>query len=181
MKRLHLSILALAGLLLFSCSKKQESPVIIIKKPQIVKPGKPQKMGDYTHSTGVNWVGNHYTVETHMQAVDSLPLASDGSRRYYDNSVRVRIVRADGTDFFNRTFYKRTFKDYVEQSFYDGGALLGILFVRVEGNNLVFAASVGNPDKSSDEYVPIILKINNFGNVSIARDTKPDVNADPGD
>lgn len=174
MKFFYTLCLAASALLATGCSRKQESQVIIIKKPVVLKPGKPQRMGDYTHSQSVDWMGSRYTVETRLQAVDSLPLATDGARRFYDNSVRIRIVRADGSDFFNRTFLKRNFKEYVEQSFYDGGALLGIVFVRVEGRALVFGASVGNPDKSSDEYVPLIVRVDNFGNVSISKDTKPD-------
>jgi len=32
-----------------------------------------------------------------------------------------------------------------------------------------FAASVGSPDKSSDEYVPLVLTVNNLGTVSISK------------
>ena len=42
--------------------------------------------------------------------------------------------------------------------------------MRPEGTDLVFAASVGNPDKSSDEYVPLVLKISKLGTVTITQD-----------
>ena len=59
------------------------------------------------------------------------------------------------------------------------GALLGIVFDRAEGASLWFAASVGSPDKMSDEYVPLLLKISRGGGISIARDTQLDTtNAD---
>ena len=47
-----------------------------------------------------------------------------------------------------------------------------------EGDNIVFAASVGSPDKMSDNYVPLVLKISRVGGVTIARDTKLDTTSD---
>ena len=57
------------------------------------------------------------------------------------------------------------------------GALLGVAFVKAEGNQLTFGASVGSPDPASDEYVPLIVKVDNFGNYSVTKDTKADVNS----
>lgn len=42
--------------------------------------------------------------------------------------------------------------------------------MKAEGNNLCFAASVGSPDITSDEYVPMVLKISNLGAVNISKD-----------
>ena len=50
------------------------------------------------------------------------------------------------------------------------GALLGIVFDKAEGNNLCFAASVGSPDITSDEYLPLVLRISRMGAVSISND-----------
>ncbi len=162
-----------------SCSDKKPSNVIITKKqPIIVKSSKPKKMGDYAQTRSVEWIGNKYTIVSKLTADTSLPLASDGPYKYYDNSISIRIVRANGTEFFSRTFQKSDFKNYVDDYYYSSGALLGIVFVKAEGNNLVFAASVGNPDKSSDEYMPMILKVNNFGAVSITKDSQLDTATD---
>lgn len=49
------------------------------------------------------------------------------------------------------------------------GALLGIVYVKAEGDYLYFAASVGSPDVTSDEYVPLVLKISRMGSISISR------------
>ena len=45
---------------------------------------------------------------------------------------------------------------------------------RAEGDNLLFAASVGSPDKMSDEYIPLLLKVSRQGKVSISKDTQLD-------
>ena len=159
------------------CKKEKEQQVIIIKKPKAVKAEKPQSMGNLERSTDVTWMGGRYTVEIQRTAVDSLPLATDGAKRYYDNSVTVRIVRADGSTFFTRKFLKSDFKSYVDASYYDNGALLGIAFEKAQGKQLFLGASVGSPDRASDEYVPLIVKVDNFGNYSVEKDTKADVNS----
>lgn len=180
MKRiLGLCTMSLAVLTLMSCSKKKPDTIIIAKKkPTVTKVQQTRKMGDYSQTRKTEWVGKRYTIETELKADTSLPLASDGFVRYYDNSVTLKIIRADGTFFLNKTFDKSYFKSYVDNFYYKNGALLGIVFVRAEGNHLVFAASVGNPDKSSDEYVPLVLKIDNFGNVTVLKDTKLDTDSD---
>ena len=49
--------------------------------------------------------------------------------------------------------------------------MLGVVFVRAEGDYLLFAGSVGSPDMASDEYVPLVVKLSRMGNISIAQDT----------
>ena len=51
------------------------------------------------------------------------------------------------------------------------------MFFKANSDNLVFAASVGNPDASSDEYVPLVLKISPNGTLSISKDTQLDTGA----
>lgn len=176
MKKLSvICVAALSALLLASCAEKKESTIIISKKkPTATHQNKINKMGDYTQTRAVEWLGNKYTLETRLAADDSLPLAKDGATRYYDNRITLRVMRADGTSFFKKSFTKSFFRSYVDDIYYKDGALLGIVFVVAEGNHLVFAASVGNPDKSSDEYVPLVLKIDNFGNVTVTKDTQLD-------
>lgn len=171
------AFIALSLLTLTGCEKKKPTNIIITKKPQVVKPSKPKPMGDYSQKRKMEWVGNEYTVVSTVKADPSLPLAADGTTRYFDNRITVEVLRRDSTSFFKRTFQKEDFHQYVDDIYYKHGALLGIVFVKAEGNTLLFAASVGNPDKSSDEYVPLVLKIDNFGNVTISKDTQLDTGA----
>ena len=159
------------------CKEEKSSQVIIIKKPKVLKSERPQKMGNLVHSQSVNWMGSKYTVEIKRTAADSLPLATDGVKRYYDNTISLRVVRADGSVFFSRKFHKSDFKSYVDDTHSKDGDLLGVAFVKAEGNQLTFGASVGSPDPASDEYVPLIVKVDNFGNYSVTKDTKADVNS----
>ena len=155
----------LCTITLWSCKKKNDSNVIIVQKPIVVKARSPQKTGD---------ASSVHQIEINLKADTSLPLTSDGVDKFYDNRVSIRILRSDGSEFFSGTFTKQNFKPYVDSSYYKNGALLGIVFDKVNGNLLRFAASVGSPDMSSDEYVPLVLTVNKLGTVSIAKDQEAD-------
>lgn len=176
MKKLARMMVALMGFLaLTSCSEKKNNTIIITKKKVEKKPSSQiLTMGNYTQTRKAKWMGSQYSIESKLEADQTLPLAADGDTRYYDNRITLRITRTDGSDFLKHTFTKEYFKSYVPDDYYKDGALLGIVFVKAEGNSLVFAASVGDPDKSSDEYVPLVLKIDNFGHVSVTKDTQLD-------
>ena len=45
-----------------------------------------------------------------------------------------------------------------------------------EGNNLIFAGSVSHPQ--TDEYIPLVITLSNFGDVNISLDTQMDTNGD---
>lgn len=172
-------VIALAMLALVSCKEKKSSTIIVTKrKAQVTQKSQIHKTGDYSQSTDVEWVGNKYVVESKLVADSSLPLTTDGASRYYDNRVTIRVLRADGTEFFKQSFTKDNFKSYIDQNYIKDGALLGVVFVKAEGNFLHFAASVGNPDKVSDEYVPLAMKVDNFGNVTISKDSRMDTESD---
>ena len=147
-----LSILAIG--LIASCAEKKKSKIIIAPKPVAQVANKPtQEMSGYEQSRDVEWLGNHYKVVVKRESDHELPIIElDKSNKYYDNKITIRILRSDGTEFFNRTFTKAAFESYLDKQTKSMGALLGIVFDKTEGNNLSFAASVGSPDITSDEY-----------------------------
>lgn len=174
-----LPLLFVAMMLTTSCGKKKETQNIITHKPIIVRKKATQKVGDYVQTRDINWLGNAYKVEMKRMADASLPLADDGvGNKYYDNKISIRILRKDGSEFFKRTFTKADFLSYVDKIYKDDSALLGIVFDKAEGNELIFAGSVGSPDKLSDEYVPLVVKISNLGAVHISKDTRMDTGSD---
>lgn len=165
-----LSILAIG--LMASCAEKKKSKIIIAPKPVAQVTNKPtQEMSGYEQSRDVEWLGNHYKVVVKREADHELPIIQlDKTNKYYDNKITIRILRSDGTEFFNRTFTKADFESNLDKKTKSMGALLGIVFDKSEGNNLCFAASVGSPDITSDEYLPLVLKISRMGAVSISND-----------
>lgn len=161
-----------------ACKEKPRTTDIIVKKPA-PKPKKGvQKMDEYRQARDVQWLGGTYKVVAERKPDTSLPQAVDEQgNRYYDNRITLTISRPDGTAFFSRTFSKTDFAKYVDGDNADG-ALLGIVFDRADGGSLIFAASVGSPDKMSDEYVPLVLTISRGGTVNIAKDTQLDTASD---
>ena len=162
-----------------ACQEKKKSDVIIAPKPVAPKPKQTQKMSAYEQSRDVEWLGSKYKVVVKREADTSLPLAEgDDNTKYYDNKIQVRILRADGTEFFNHTFLKTDFTGYMDDNFKDKGALLGVVYTGADADNLIFAASVGSPDVTSDEYVPLVVKISRYGSISIGKDTQLDTGSD---
>lgn len=166
--------LALAATMLAGCKEEKHTHIIITQKPKAEKPKAPQKMGDYEQTMRINWLGATYTLETKLEACDSLPMVDDGSAKYFDNIIRLRVVRADGSTFYSHTFSKKDFNSCLTDAFRRNGALLGIVYVKSDDNYLYFAASVGSPDKSSDEYIPMVLKIHRLGGIEVSKDTQLD-------
>ena len=170
-----LLVAALATITIVSCKEKKTSEHIITTKP-VEEAKKPtQEIGNYDMTTPVDWVGSTYQVVVERKADHSLPLADDGQgNKYFDNRISLKILRKDGSIFFSRVFTKDDFSRYVDALYQKNGALLGIVLDRAETDHLIFAASVGSPDKMSDEYVPLVMKISRFGDVSISKDTQMD-------
>ena len=178
MKRInYILLMAFAAGLMASCSEKKQSNVIIAPKPVAQVKKSTQKMSEYEQARDVDWVGSTYKVVVKRSSDTELPLVKvDENNKYYDNVIQVRVLRKDGSEFFNRTFKKSDFSEYLDAHTQEAGALLGIVYVKAEGNYLYFAASVGSPDVTSDEYVPLVLKISRMGSVSISKDQVLDTN-----
>ena len=179
----QIATLMMAGILagtFVSCKEKQPSNDIIITKPvEKPKPKTTQKIGDYAQTIEMPWVGTTYKVAIERKADTTLPIVDDGEgNKYYDNKISVRIIRQDGSEYFNRTFSKQDFISYVDDIYKKNSALLGIVPDKAEGDYIVFAASVGSPDKNSDEYVPLVLKVSRFGDVKISKDMQMDTASD---
>lgn len=175
------SLVALSALAMTACKDKPKTDTIIVKKP-VAKAEKPVgTMGDNVQRRDVKWLGATYHIIIERKADRSLPLALDESgNRYYDNRVSLTIERPDGTEFFSRVFVKSDFDEYVDETNSDG-ALLGIVFDNTDGESLRFAASIGSPDKMSDDYVPLLLTVSRTGGVTVAKDDQLDTASDDAD
>ena len=164
------SLLLLCGLLsmsVVSCKKEKKTDNIITKiKPKTVSSRGPQQLSNFEYKKQVEWLGSSYTISIKRHADKDLPMVTDSDgKKYYDNKVEVVIMRADGTEFFKRTFQKE-------------GAFIGFMFDQVEGEYLKFGASVGSPDPNSDEFIPIDVTINKMGTVKITSSIQLDTDSD---
>lgn len=158
--------MALAG-----CSEKKQSDVIIIDKIETPKPTAPIRMDGYHDSDVISWLGNKYTYDIRRTPCDSLPrVKDDDGQKYVDNAVTLTISRSDGSIFLKRTFTKHFFDSALNSTISKKGILDGFVFHQVDGSILRFAASVSYPQ--SDESIPIIMRIDRMGAITVARDTE---------
>ena len=133
-------------------------------------------MHEFRSATSIDWLGKTYRVIVERKIDMSLPIITDDTgAKYYDNRITMSVLRPDSTTFFSRDFVKTDFDKYIEQPGYiEKSALLGFILEKADGDKLQFAASVGDPDVLSDEYVPLIITLSSMGKVTIAKDNRLD-------
>ena len=172
-----LTFALLAGLtLLAGCKeKKQTQDIIAPPRTEAAQPAEPLRMQPYSKTWAVKWLGKDYQVAVNRTPNDSLPLVQDeAGDEFVDNSITLEVRRADGSVAISKTFTKATFESYLDANYRKTGILEGLVFDEVDGLWLEFAASVSLP--MTDEYIPLEVKIDNYGNVKIERDSEMDTN-----
>ena len=165
------SVMALAfvGLITASCGKKKQHDDIIVQETETPKPQAPIRMQDYKDVKDVQWLGKQYQVEVTRTASDSLAMVKDETgQEFVDNRIVLKVIRQDGTVFCTKTFTKSAFNACLDDDYRKTGILEGFVFDKAEGNQLFFAASVCHPQ--TDEYIPMVVTVSNFGEVGIAKD-----------
>jgi len=161
---------------LTACGEKKKSTDIITQRVVKTTPKEPVTMQEYTDERHVDWLGKSYLAVVHRQPCDSLPMVKDETgQKFVDNVFMLAIHRQDGSTFYQRTFTKAMLAQYLDDDYRKTGVFEGLVFDRVDGDNLIFAASVGHPQ--TDEYIPLVITLSRMGNLTICRDTQMDTNA----
>lgn len=167
-KNLILALIAVPCLLA-SCGQKKQHDDIIVQHTEAPKPQAPIRMQDYKDVKDVQWLGKQYQVEVSRTADDSLRMVKDeNGQKFVDNRIILKVIRTDGSVFCTKTFTKAAFEGCLDDDYRKTGILEGFVFDKAEGNQLFFAASVCHPQ--TDEYIPLIVTVSNFGEVGISRD-----------
>ena len=181
MKRIALVLTAVLSIsLLTGCKQKKQAEDIIVRKTEAPKIQAPIRMQEYNQVKDVQWLDRSYQVDILRTADDSLRMVKDETgQKFVDNRIRLKVIRQDGSVFFSQTFTKASFNDYLDDDYRQTGILEGLVFDRVEGNSLIFAGSVSHPQ--TDEYIPLVITLSNFGDVTISRDTQMDTNGGEND
>lgn len=176
----HTMFALLLACCISSCKKEVENKDILIDKPKVEKKqdNKPFHSTDYSQEYDISWLGNDYKVIMKRQMDKDLPTVKDeNGLTYYDNRITIAIQRRDGSYVINKTFTKSDFQQYYRGNKpAEQGGLLGIVYDCIENDKVVFAGSIGSPERSSDMYLPVIIKVDRNGNYSIAVDTRMDNN-----
>ncbi len=176
MKKIQLLAALLIAVIAISCGKKKESKDIIVPTVEVEKPKAPISMQPYNQQQEVKWLDKSYQVFIDRVADDSLRMVQDETgQKFVDNRITLRVIRADGSVFFKKVFTKSSFDAQLDDDYRQTGILEGLVFDKVDGNNLIFAGSVSHPQ--TDEYIPLVVTVSNFGNVTIKRDDQMDTNS----
>lgn len=177
MKKTIILACVAAAVAFIACKETKKSTDIIVKKEVKKEPSAPIRMQDYNQETEADLGDSHLTCVIHRTPDDSLALVKDETGQpYVDNTISLVITRQDGSTFFRHRFTKASFDSCLDDDYRKTGILEGLVFDRVDGQTLRFAASVSHP--GTDEYIPIVVTIDRFANVSIKRDTQLDTNAE---
>ena len=161
------------AMLVAGCGEKKKHDDIIAPKVEKPKLQAPVRMQDYHQTTDVKWLNKSYQVVVNRMPDDSLSMVKDETgQKYVDNRISLRIIRADGSVFFSKTFTKAAFDGFLNDDYRKTGILEGLVFDKAEGNNLFFAASVCHPQ--TDEYIPMVVTVSNLGAVGIKLDNQMD-------
>lgn len=170
MKKETVIALIAAVTVVTGCKEKQKPVDIIAETVEAPQPSGPVRMQSYHDQREVQWLGKTYQVEISREPKDSLAMVSDETgQQFVDNSVTLTVRRSDGSIAISKTFVKGTFAAYIDKEYRDNGILEGFVFDEVDDNLLEFAASVSLPQ--TDEYIPLEVKIDNYGKVKIERDS----------
>jgi len=175
MKSKKITFLA-AIVILFSATACKEKPQTTEEqeKIDIVKDTGPQKMQEYDLSDTLTVNNTKYEFSIKRTPNDSLQKVEVESKKiFYDNNITLTIKRRDDKSvFFQKTFTKNSFKEYIPASFLNKSVLLGIVFnydMQQEHGKFCFAASVGDPE--DDELLfPLKLTIMPSKEIKIEKD-----------
>lgn len=127
-----------------------------------------QRMNDYHYSDRVDWNGRTVVYEVNRHAVDSLPVVTDETGIRYTDNVLSLTVSKEGGLIFHKTFYKHSFKSFLDSDFYKHAILEGMAFDRIENGKLCFSVSISYP--MSDLYIPLLISFDSNGNYVITQD-----------
>lgn len=176
-KIIKITALVLAAMTVAGCSEKKKSDTIITKKVVAEKPSAPISMQEYDQDRDVEWNGKMVSSRIHRAPDSSLPMVKDETGQpFVDNSITLTITRDDASVAFKKVFTKSTFDQYLDGDYRKTGILEGLVFDKIEGNRLRYAASVSLPQ--TDEYIPLVVLIAPDGSMTIERDTQLDTSAE---
>ena len=110
-------LLAAATVLsLASCKEKKAADNGIIKTDyEAPKPTDPKATSVSTVSQEVEWVeGRHYYITIAGQADSTLSMVeNEYGQKFIDNAIRLSVTRSDSTTFFEHTFTKESFAEWL--------------------------------------------------------------------
>ena len=104
-KLVKIVFFSVLSMLVASCGEKKKHDDIIAPKVEKPKLQAPVRMQDYNQTTDVKWLNRDYQVVVKRTPDDSLRMVKDETgQKFVDNRISLRIIRADGSVFFSKSF-----------------------------------------------------------------------------
>lgn len=159
------------------CKEEKKSESIIVKKIEHKAPSGPIAMQEYTQATEAEWGGETVVCEISRKPDASLPMVSnENGQKFVDNRITLKISYQNGGVILDKTFTKSDFNSALDDDYRRTGVLEGLVYDKMEGGKMKFAASVSHPQ--TDEYIPIVLQVSKNGSFSVSRDTQMDTSGE---
>lgn len=113
----------------------------------------------------INGVTFHYQIER-TPSVQLPKVKDEQGNVFVDNVINLSVLR-NGKSILNKRFTKKDFASQVEASFLSKSILEGLVFDKVVGGKLRFAASVCHPQ--TDLFVPLCVLVTTDGSVRVEK------------
>ena len=145
---------------------------------------------DYTYDDTITVAGHTYRYSYTLEHVDTMrTVVNPQGIEYQESRVRISVKQGD-RQIFNKTYYKRDFRDFVPRDILSTSTMVGVNYnftKRDEDRSaLYFIVTVGDPDETSDMAYPLELKVMPDGSSSIKKaenleteSLNPGLNVDP--
>ena len=167
--RLYLIILFVFAML-SSCGgslSKNDSPTSEIQPAEEVVLKAPQFMQDSDITVPVKVGEREFQSNVVRRPDNNLPMVSnEQGQKYVDNRITLTL-REGGRLVVSKEFTKNDFLSFLDAGFQRHAILEGLVFDKVEGRNILYAASVAYPE--SDLYIPFQITVTPAGNISIEK------------
>ena len=173
-KTLVLLTVLMAATIMISCEKEKKNTIhnhiIVPPRQEVVVDTIIHQMNPIDQTDQVKWLGSTYKVSVNRHTSDSLSVVTDNNgKRYRNNVIKLKISRADGSVFFEKSFSKSMFAGHVDENYLSKNVILGMVFNGVDANGMHFLGSVGSPDELSEDYIPFDVTVSRMGDVNIER------------
>lgn len=168
-----LTLLSITAVLCLGCGPQKAKHSGYSEYEQPDTASKVQRMSDYRYSADITDGDTRYSYVITRKANDSVPLIKgEGNELYADNYVKL-VIKKNGNDFFNKTFTKNSFRNFMDRKFHANAVLEGMAFDRIVPEGLRFASSVSYP--ATDMFLPFFIIVSRNGSVQIIKDESLDM------
>lgn len=169
-------------LFLLSCSgNKKENSNGIQKEEEKMKAETPYAEEESENQFSATLANKNYSISIVRKSDKTLPIVVDDmGKQYYDNKVNV-VITCNGEAFFEKSYTKDSFSDFLSSSETQGTVLLGMAFDQVKSDShaIYLGAQIGQVGIEEGPAFSVEIPLDGTAS-SILRDKNQDSTGDDG-